>query len=375
MNATNPLLRLKSFGQSFWLDYIRRGMIDSGELARLIEDDGLSGITSNPAIFEKAIAEHGDYDSAIVPLAADGMTATDIYETLALDDIRHAADLLRPVYEASGGSDGFVSFEVSPHLAHDSEATIAEGRRLWEQVARPNLMIKVPATRAGLPAIQSLIAMGVNVNVTLLFSVTRYGEVAEAHMAGLEERANAGSPVATVASVASFFLSRIDTLVDTRLDVIDSDDAGRLRGRAAIASARLAYQSYRERIAGPRWRALAALGARPQKLLWASTSTKDPAYDDLRYVEALIGPETVNTMPPETLAAYRDHGRPAARLEQDLDAAGALPSRLAALGIDLEAVSAELESQGVQKFVDPHDRLLDTLGSRIAELSRRRKGA
>jgi len=339
-------------------------MIDSGELARLIREDGVTGVTTNPAIFHSAIVEHDDYDRAITQLTGEQTTAAAVYESLVADDVRRAADLLRGAYEASGGRDGYVSLEVSPHLAYQSDDTIAEAQRLWKSVGRPNLMIKVPATRSGLPAIRRLIAAGVNVNVTLLFSVSRYCEVAEAFQDGLEERARRGEPLDRVASVASFFLSRIDTFVDERLDALGSADASSLRGCAATASARLAYQEYKRLIAAPRWQALAARGAQPQRLLWASTSAKDPAYDDLKYVEALVGAETVNTLPPATLAAYRDRGSPALRLEQELEQAHALPERLAALGIDLAAAGRELERQGVQKFVDSYDGLLAALAGR-----------
>lgn len=365
----NPLRRLAALGQSLWLDYIERALLMGGGFERLIREDGISGVTSNPAIFEKAIVQHHDYDAAIADAAHRGLEAQAICEELMLEDVGRAAELLRPVHERSRGGDGFVSIEVVPHIAHDTRRTVDEAQRLWGLLARANILIKVPATRAGLPAIRRLIAMGVNVNVTLLFSVARYREVAEAYLAGLEERARAGAPLEGLASVASFFLSRIDTLVDKRLDALGNTAARRLRGQAAIASARLAFQAYKELIASPRWRALAAQGARSQRLLWASTSTKDPAYSDVKYVEALIGPGTVNTLPPETLAAYREHGDPAVRLEEELDAARALPGQLAALGIDLDAAGEELERQGVQKFIEPYQRLLATLAQRAHELA------
>jgi transaldolase len=272
-------------------------------------------------------------------------------------------------YEESNRRDGYVSLEVSPHLAHDTDGTVAEAVRLWTLVDRPNLMIKVPATRAGLPAIRRLAATGINVNITLLFSVARYREVADAYLAGLEEYGATGRPLDRIASVASFFLSRIDTLIDRRVEQLNTDTARALRGQAAIACACLAYQEYKTMLASVRWQRLAAQGARPQRLLWASTSTKDSAYYDVKYVEALIGLDTVNTLPFETITAYRDHGNPALRLEQNMDAARALPARLAALGIGLEAVGDELERQGVQKFVEPFDRLLATLAQRVAELA------
>ncbi|MEK7206923.1 MAG: transaldolase [Pseudomonadota bacterium] len=365
----NALRRLAALGQSVWLDYIDRALLAGGGLERLIREDGISGVTSNPAIFEQAIAQHAEYDAAITVLARRGASAAEIYEALVVEDVCRAADLLGGVYAASSGRDGYVSLEVSPRLAHDTEATVAEAQRLWARVARPNLMIKVPATRAGLPAIRRLIAEGINVNATLLFSVARYREVAQAYLAGLEDRLMAGSALDKAASVASFFLSRIDTLVDHRLDQISTDTARARRGQAAVACARLAYQEYQAFTHSTRWQVLAARGAYPQRLLWASTSTKDRAYSDVKYVEALIGPDTVNTLPPETVVAYRDHGNPARRLEEELDAVRALPGQLAALGIELDAVGEDLERQGVQKFVEPYERLLVTLTRRVRELA------
>ena len=358
---TNPLLQLRALGQSVWLDFIRRALLEDGTLARLIAEDGLAGLTSNPAIFHQAIAEHGDYDEAGAALARDGADAVTIYETLAMADLCAAADALAPVHAQSGGRDGYVSLEVSPHLAHDADATVAEALRLWRHVGRPNLMIKVPATPAGLIAVRRLIAAGVSVNVTLLFSVARYCEVAEAYLSGLEVRAAAGQALDRVASVASFFLSRIDTQVDHKLDALATPDARALRGRAAIASARLAHQAYLGLIASPRWQALAERGARSQRLLWASTGTKDAAYRDVYYVEPLIGRDTITTLPPHTLDAFRDHGRVAARLEDDLAEAHALPGRLAALGIELEETALGLEAEGIAKFIEPYDRLISHL--------------
>jgi len=368
MMAANPLLRLREIGQSVWLDYIQRNLIENGELERLIREDGLAGVTSNPAIFEKAMSSGPEYTAPVRELARRGLPAAALIETLTLEDIGLAADLFRPLYEATQGGDGFVSIEVSPHLARDTGATIAEAQRLWATLGRPNVMIKVPATRAGLPAIRALIAAGVNVNITLLFSVARYREVAAAWLAGLEDRARAGAPLGHVASVASFFLSRIDTLVDKRLDQLGAGEARALRGLAAVASARLAYQAYKSIEAQTRWQALARHGARAQRLLWASTGTKDPAYSDLMYVEPLIGRETVNTLTPETRAAYRDHGDPAARLEDDIEAARALPPALRTLGIDLDEVARQLEEEGIRKFVEPYDKLLATLEQRRREL-------
>jgi transaldolase len=365
----NSLQALHRLGQSIWIDDIRRQWIFEGQLARWIAEDAVTGVTSNPAIFEKAISAGDGYDADIRALAFSGLSAGEIYERLVLDDVRAAADVFREVHERSGGVDGFVSLEVSPHLADDTEGTLAEARRLWKAFGRPNAMIKVPATAAGVPAIRQLLAEGINVNVTLLFGLSRYREVVEAFLSGLEQRLAAKESIAHVSSVASFFLSRIDTLVDARLDKLSNDRAQRLRGAAAIAYARLAYAYYREWSRSERWRGLAEAGAHPQRLLWASTSTKDPAYADTKYVEPLIGPETVTTLPVVTLNAYRDHGHPQLRLEQDLDVAHSTVQGLRELGIDLETVSQQLERQGVQKFIEPFDALHRTLEQRAHQLA------
>jgi transaldolase len=371
----NPLLVLRSLGQSIWLDYIERGMLDSGELAHLIKNDGLGGITSNPSIFEKAISGHEDYDADIARLARSAANATEMYETIVLDDIGHAAGLFLPVYERTQGRDGYVSIEVSPHLAYETDKTVKQAIRLWEKLHRPNIMIKVPGTRRGLPAVRQLIAKGINVNVTLLFGLGRYREVLEAWLNGLEDRVKAGLPLASVASVASFFLSRIDVLVDKRLDALAGSAGGkpatRLRGEAAISYARLAYQIYEETVESDRWRRLSDRGAQSQRLLWASTGTKDPAYSEVKYVEALIGPDTVNTLPPETLNAYRKHGDPALRLKQELAQASDVPASLAGLGIDLEAVAQQLEEEGVKKFIEPFDKLLTSLEQRHRKITKK----
>jgi transaldolase len=367
MKYDSPLLQLKALGQSVWLDDLRRRWLEDGTLTRLIETDGVCGVTSNPAIFKKSIGETHDYDGAIADLAEAEVDAPTVYEELVIEDVQQAAEQLHRVYKESHHRDGYVSLEVSPHLAHDAEETFIEAVRLWTEVDRPNLMIKVPATRAGLPAIRRLIAAGINVNVTLLFSVERYREVADAWMTGLEVYAAGDKPLGGTASVASFFVSRIDTLVDKQLDQLATPMAQQLRGKTAIACARLAFQEYKAILASPRWQALAALGAAPQRLLWGSTGTKDPSYRDVKYVEALIGADTIDTMPLTTLNAFRDHGLAAARLEDDLDEARALPAQLAALGIDLATVSVELEEQGVHKFTQPYDMLLATLGERIRE--------
>jgi transaldolase len=368
---SNPLLKLKALGQSIWLDYIERGMFESGELAHLIKRDGLAGITSNPAIFEKAITGHEDYDAEIARLARSSRDATEMYESIVLEDIGHAADLLLPVYERTKARDGYVSIEISPHLAYDTDKTVKQAVRLWERLHRSNIMIKVPGTQKSLPAVRNLIAKGVNVNVTLLFGLTRYRAILEAWLSGLEDRAKAGNPLPSVASVASFFLSRIDVLVDKRLDAMAAKDKSiaTLRGTAAIVYARRAYQIWKEMEKSDRWRRLAGQGAQSQRLLWASTGTKDPAYSDVKYVEALIGPDTVNTLPPETLNAYRKHGDPALRLEQDLKQSDATIAGLARHGIDLETVAQLLEEEGVKKFIEPFDKLQAALEQRRQKYS------
>jgi transaldolase len=363
----NPLLKLESSGQSIWMDFIRRGMIASGELKQLIEEDGLRGMTSNPSIFEKAIAGNRDYDDAISELALEGKSVDQIYTALTVEDIQRAADLFRPVYDRLDWADGFVSLEVSPYLARDTAKTIADARRLWGAVARPNVMIKVPATIEGLPAIQQLIGEGINVNITLLFGLPRYRQVAEAYIAGLETLAAQGKPLKSIASVASFFLSRIDVLLDPTLektmavDKSKADFAATCHGEVAIFSAKAAYQMYKEIFESERFGKLKAQGARTQRLLWASTSTKNPTYSDLKYVEALIGSDTVDTIPLETLVAYRDHGKPASRLANDAVKASETLRRLCEVGIDLDLVTQQLENEGIQKFVTAFDQLMNTL--------------
>ena len=363
----NPLLKLENLGQSIWMDFIRRGMISSGELKQLIEEDGLRGVTSNPSIFEKAITGSNDYDDAIRALALEGKNVDQIYSALTVEDIQGVADLFRPVYDRLDGTDGFVSLEVSPHLAHNTTGTIADARRLWVAVARPNVMIKVPGTIEGLPAIQQLIGEGINVNITLLFGLPRYRQVAEAYISGLETLAAQDRPLKSVASVASFFLSRIDTLLDPTLEntrVVDKSKADfveKIHGQVAICSAKAAYRIYKEIFNSERFRKLKEQGARIQRLLWASTSTKNPAYSDLKYVEPLIGPETINTVPLETLAAYRDHGKPASRLSKGGVKAAATLRRLSEAGIDLDRATQQLEDEGVEKFAKAFDILMNTL--------------
>ena len=357
----NPLKQLQTFGQSVWLDFIRRSILEDGTLAAMINADGISGVTSNPSIFEQAIAQSDDYTEAIRNLAQAGKSAQEIYDTLTVEDVRRAADIFFTTYENTRGRDGFVSLEVDPRLAYDTEGTLADARRLWAALDHPNVMIKVPATRPGLPAIQALLTEGVNVNVTLLFSVERYRAVAEAYIAALEDRAARGLPLENIASVASFFVSRIDTLLDALLDQSPTERAQALKGQIAVASAKAAYAVYQEVFQSERFRALQALGARPQRLLWASTSTKNPAYSDVKYIEALIGPETVTTIPLKTLKAYRDHGRPAERLTQGIAEAQTMLASLAELQIDLEAAMQQLEDEGVKKFIAAFEQLMAAL--------------
>jgi len=358
----NPLQRLGALGQSVWLDYIRRDLIDSGGLARLVREDGVRGVTSNPSIFEKAISGSRDYAGLIAGASRQGRSAKAIYEELAIRDIRDAADVLRAVHAESGARDGFVSLEVSPALANDTEGTVEEAHRLWREVGRGNLMIKVPGTPAGIPAIRRLIGDGINVNVTLLFAQAAYQQAAEAYVSGLEALAARGGSLGGVASVASFFVSRIDTAIDAELERKMAGAAGAglasLRGRAAIANAKLAYRIYRDTVAGARWGALAAKGAQPQRLLWASTSTKNPDYRDVIYVEELVGRDTVNTLPPATLDAFRDHGRVRESLVEDVEAAAQLLAELERHGISVAAVTDRLLDEGVKLFADAFDKLL-----------------
>lgn len=355
----NRLQALTQSGQAIWLDYIRRDLLDGGELARLVTDDGVTGVTSNPAIFQQAIGESDLYDAEIRRiLDHEPETSTvELYERLAVEDIRRAADVLRPVYDATGGADGFVSLEVSPHLARDTAGTVAEARRFQARVDRPNLMIKVPATPEGIPAVETLLAEGIHVNITLMFSLAHYEAVAQAYLRGVDR---AVAPE-RAASVASFFVSRVDTEIDRRLDEIGSEKARALRGRAAIANSKLTYERYRQIFEGEAFADLRGRGARPQRVLWASTSTKDPSYRDVVYVEELVGPHTVNTIPPATLEAFRDHGVAAETLTTGLDAARATLAELAGLGVDLDAVTERLQEVGLEKFAAPFDRLIATL--------------
>lgn len=371
----NPLLDLESFGQSVWLDFLRRSALENGELKKLIDQDGVSGLTSNPSIFEKAIAGSHDYDDAIRAMAQAGNSIEEMYQALTIEDIQRAADFFRPTYNRLEGADGFVSLEVSPKLAHDTVGTIAEARQLWTAVNRPNLMIKVPATLEGLPAIRELTGDGINVNITLLFGLPRYREVAEAYIAGLEALAAKGGSLHQVASVASFFLSRIDVLCDPILEKLQmesgqiAETATQIHGQVAIASAKVAYQIYKEIFGTERFRKLSLQGARTQRLLWASTGTKNPEYSDVKYVETLIGRETINTIPPETLSAYRDHGKPAPQLEEGTQEAHSILGGVHQVGIDLDEITQELEDQGVKKFIKAFEELMAALdGKRAASL-------
>jgi transaldolase len=365
--ATNPLKDLLKYGQSVWLDYIRRDLLTSGELKRLIEEDGLRGMTSNPAIFEKAIADSTLYTDILQSLR----TRTDLdakarYEILAIRDIQDAADFLRPVYDSSKRRDGYVSLEVSPYLARDTQGTIAEARRLWKTVARENVMIKVPGTTEGLPAFQQLISEGININVTLLFSREVYKQVAEAYIAGLEQLAARGGDASRIASVASFFISRIDNSIDaivgqrlkTSKDPREQEQLKNLLGKVAIANGKQTYVSYQKIFSGDRWKNLAAKGAQTQRVLWASTSTKNPAYSDVLYVEELIGQDTVNTIPPATLDSFRDHGHPRPSLTENVEAADRTMETLAQLGISMKEVTDKLTDDGVRLFAEAFDKLL-----------------
>jgi transaldolase len=352
---------LLELGQSIWLDYLRRGMLRSGELAELIAA-GLRGMTSNPTIFEQGIAGDDDYDEALARLAPSGRSDAEIFEALAVEDVRSAADLFRPVYDSSNGGDGFVSIEVSPGLARDTRGSIAEAERLWRAVDRPNVMIKIPGTAEGWPAIERCLAAGININITLLFSVEHYLKVAEAYLAALEARVARGEPIDRVASVASFFVSRVDTEVDARLGKIGGPEAKELAGSIGIANARLAYAEFGRIRASDRWRRLAAKGAKVQRPLWASTGTKNPAYSDVLYLEALIGPDTINTVPPDTLRKFDDHGTVALTLAGHEDDARGRMERLARLGVDFDDVTRVLEDEGIEKFARSYAALIAAIG-------------
>ena len=366
----SSLLQLARYGQSYWLDDLSRIMIESGELGRRVKDEGLTGVTDNPAIFNAALAGSDAYDGKIRRCA--GMHPSQIYEMLIVADVRDACDILRPVYDSTEGRDGFVSLEVSPQLARDAHGSIVEARRLWNAVDRPNLLIKIPGTPEGVPAIETLLVEGININITLLFAIESYDAVAQAYVRALEQRNARQEPIDRMASVASFFLSRIDTLVDEKLqDRIKAGDplARELPGRIAIANAKLAYQHFKEAAAATRWQSLERAGARPQRLLWASTSTKNPAYDDLMYVEPLIGPQTINTMPAKTIEAFADHGKAAATLELDIKEAWQAIEDLGKTGINLAHVTDQLLEEGIDKFTKASNETLQTITNKAPSAS------
>ena len=364
--AKSRLHQLSELGQSVWIDYLSRDLLRSGELARMMSEDAVVGVTSNPTIFQKAIAGGDAYDEQLREVLREEDDPKEVFLRLAVKDVQDACDLLRPVWDEGKGKDGYVSIEVDPNLAFDTDGTIAEAQRLHELVDRPNCFVKIPGTKDGLPAIEEMIARGRNINVTLIFSLDRYGEVVEAYLRGLERLVESGGDPGSVASVASFFVSRVDTEADRRLEEAGAPDE--LEGKLAVANAKLAYQHYKEAFAGERWAALAAERATSQRCLWASTSTKNPAYRDVLYVEDLIGPETVNTMPEETITAFQDHGEVALTLEQDLDEAHAVFERVAEAGVDYDDVVVTLEREGVEKFSDSFTELLEGVRAKRGEL-------
>jgi transaldolase len=353
--------KIRSLGQSIWLDFFDREIMNNGELQKLIDEDGLGGITSNPSIFEKAISSSRDYDDDIRKFAEEQKSNEVIFFGLAIHDIKRAADIFKPVYEKAKGLDGFVSLEVSPHLANDTEGSVKQAMQLWKAVGRENVMIKIPGTVEGLPAIRKCIGEGVNINITLLFGLERYREVIDAYISGLEDRLKANQSIDHITSVASFFLSRIDVLIDP---VLEEKGFGKLKGEVAIASAKEAYQIYKGIFKGERFKELEKHGAKPQKVLWASTSSKDPSFSDVKYVEALIGPETINTIPLETLEAFRDHGKAISHLEDNLLNANKVLQQLKDNGINLDDITQKLEEQGVEKFNKSYDQLLNAIDAK-----------
>lgn len=354
----NPLNKLKIYGQSIWLDFLDREIMDSGKLKKLIDDDDLSGLTSNPSIFEKAIGSSRDYDSDIEKFAKENNKNIDIFFDIAISDIQRAADIFKPVFDKTNGSDGFVSIEVSPYLAKDTNKTIEQVRDLWKRVNRKNVMIKIPGTKEGIPAIRQCLSEGININITLLFGVHRYREITEAFMEGLENRLQQKKSISNIASVASFFLSRIDVMVDPMLEEKEADD---LKGKAAIASAKMAYQIYLEMIKSDRFKKLQENGAQAQRVLWASTSTKNPEYSDVLYVESLIGKDTINTLPIETIDAFRNHGKVTNSLEEGVDNAKSILERIKQTGIDIDHITQKLENEGIEKFNKAFDKLLNRI--------------
>ncbi|MBV8822485.1 MAG: transaldolase [Ktedonobacteraceae bacterium] len=369
---TNPLLELKNYGQSVWYDNIDRAQLVSGQFKRMLDEDGVVGVTANPTIFEKSISAGHAYDEQMSQLIAAGKDTSEIYENLVIQDIRSVADLLRPIYERTEGRDGYVSLEVSPDLAHDTDGTIAEVQRFWHMVERPNLMIKIPATPEGIPAIEQAIREGINVNITLIFSLDNYRAVTDAYLTGLEVRNSEGKDISTIASVASFFVSRVDTLVDKRLedmikasnDPAEQQQLQALAGKAAIANARLVYQEFKRIFSTPRFESLKHVGAHVQRPLWASTSTKNPAYRDVLYAEELIGPDTVDTMPLETIEKFRDHGKVRSSIEDHLDDAKATFTALEEVSIHYDQVTQQLQDEGVQKFADSFHQLFAGIRSK-----------
>ncbi len=364
--AKSRLHELSELGQSVWIDFLSRKLLQSGKLAQMMEEDAVVGVTSNPTIFQKAIAEGDAYDEQFREVLAEEEDPKEVFLRLAVQDVQNGCDLLRPVWDGGGGQDGYVSIEVDPNLAYDTQGTIDEAQRLHELVDRPNCFVKIPATEPGLPAIEEMIARGRSINVTLIFSLQRYAEVVEAYLRGLERLVESGGDPGPVASVASFFVSRVDTEADRRLDEVGAP--AELKGKLAIANAKLAYQRYQELFSGERWEALHTKGARTQRCLWASTSTKNPEYRDVMYVEELIGPETVDTMPEETIEAFQDHGEVALTLERDLDEAKRVFERIAEAGVDYDDVVAVLEREGVDKFADSFKELLDGVRAKRGEL-------
>ncbi|MEP6749635.1 MAG: transaldolase [Bacteroidota bacterium] len=354
----NKVRQIRNFGQSIWLDFFDREMLNSGKLKKMIAADGISGLTSNPSIFEKAISSGADYDEDIATLSQTKRSYEVIFFSLAVKDMKRAADLFKNVYKESNGEDGFVSLEVSPHLAHDTEGTISQARELWKAVGRRNVMIKIPATEAGLPAIRKCISEGININITLLFGLPRYGEVVNAYLSGLEDRIKANKPIDQITSVASFFLGRIDTMINPLLPANGLDN---LRGHVAIACAKQAYGMYKKAFSGQRFKTLEPYRAKRQRLLWASTSTKDLTFSDVKYVASLIGAETINTITLETLEAFRDHGMPENRLEDDMDKAAAVLAQLKDKNIDITAITQKLEDEGIEKFNKAHDQILEAI--------------
>ena len=376
---TSLIQKLNQIGQSIWYDNIERKLLKDGTLEGMFNRGEIRGITSNPSIFNKAISQSDEYDAEIRSLTQESLSRDNVYERLAISDIQTAADLFRPLYDQTNGDDGYVSLEVSPYLAHDADQTISEANRLWNDVNRPNLMVKIPATKAGLPAITETIAAGINVNVTLIFCLDRYREVREAYLAGLEKRASAGKTVANIASVASFFISRIDTKVDKQLESLtktatpeEKQRIERLMGKTAVASGKLAFRDYEDTFGdkGTRFGKLKPLGAKRQRVLWASTSTKNPAYPDTKYVEEMIGPLTINTVPPNTLEAFLDHGVVKRTIDQNVEAAHNVMAGLSGVGIDLDQATQDLEAEGVKSFADAYTSLLDSLQNRMHDFQK-----